>query len=111
MPRWRPRSCGVNTSMIVLSHRRILYCPDGGMADAHASGACILTDVEVRVLFWAPFDSQFVCELLAHGKPCIKFTYSSSLTALIMSVSPTILSAVFMNINSKLPVCILRKFL
>src|SRR3989344_5009520 len=69
MPRWRPRSCGVNTSMIVLSHRRILYCPDGGMADAHASGACILTDVEVRVLFWAPFDSQFVCELLAHGKP------------------------------------------
>ena len=22
-----------------------------------------------RILFWAPFDSQFVCELLAHGKP------------------------------------------
>ncbi len=32
----------------------IFFCPDGGMADALASGASILTDVEVRVLFWAP---------------------------------------------------------
>ena len=28
--------------------------PGGGMVDALASGASVLMDVEVRVLFWAP---------------------------------------------------------
>ncbi len=34
------------------------------LVDAHASGACIFTDVEVRVLFWAPFNLKFMSEEL-----------------------------------------------
>jgi hypothetical protein len=44
----------VNSSVFVLYPDRFVFSPDGGMADALASGASILTDVEVRVLFWAP---------------------------------------------------------
>ena len=34
--------------------------PDGGMVDALASGASVLMDVEVRVLFWAPPTLNFL---------------------------------------------------
>ncbi len=53
----RPAAAGlrrVNSSVFVLCPDRFVFSPDGGMADALASGASILTDVEVRVLFWAP---------------------------------------------------------
>gem|GEM_PF-3625491 len=37
----------------------IHLCPGGGMVDALASGASVLMDVEVQVLFWAPITSRF----------------------------------------------------
>jgi hypothetical protein len=37
-----------------LKRREHNISPDGGMVDALASGASVLMDVEVRVLFWAP---------------------------------------------------------
>ena len=39
------------------------------MADAPALGAGGGNPMEVQVLSPAPFDSQFVRELLTHGKP------------------------------------------
>ena len=44
-------------------------CRGGEMADAPALGAGGGNPMEVQVLSPAPFDSQFVRELLTHGKP------------------------------------------
>ncbi len=56
------------SALFFLRHHRI-FAQVAKLVDAHASEACGSNPLEVRVFSWAPFDSQFVRELLTHGKP------------------------------------------
>ncbi len=45
-------------------HKRAAIAQMAELVDAPASGAGVLTDVEVRVLFWAPFHSFISSDIL-----------------------------------------------